>query len=296
MEQTDPIRETLIYRLVLVSGDSQSIMTEDSRSAKCLLRIRIPKWVRAAREIQKAIQLQWKLPSIIIDFLNDHPGSPICLAKLLSSHVPPGLLAMPVKQLDASELTDLEYRTVTAILADDAGQRGPFSRIGWIDEATEWIRESIAPEGLLAGQIEQHNASATFALVRFGLQGGRACWLKATGEPNRHEFSITSALAKICPKYLPPVIAQRDDWNAWLMRDAGEALDQSSRADRWKASVVTMADLQGQTCGHTDGLLSAGAGDHRTTILQHHIAELISYVDEAMERQTSAKVQRIGTR
>jgi hypothetical protein len=46
-------------------------------------------------------------------------------------------------------------------------------------------------------------------------------WLKATGQPNAHELSITTLLAKLCGSYLPELISSRPEWNAWLM--SGEA-------------------------------------------------------------------------
>jgi hypothetical protein len=29
-------------------------------------------------------------------------------------------------------------------------------------------------------------------------------------------------LAELCPEFLPHRIAEREDWNAWLMEDAGQ--------------------------------------------------------------------------
>ena len=72
--------------------------------------------------------------------------------------------------------------------------------------------------------IRQFSAGGTFALIRFDFHSGATFWMKATGEPNRHEFCVTRKLAQVCPEFLPPRIAEREDWNAWLMEDASESL------------------------------------------------------------------------
>ena len=53
--------------------------------------------------------------------------------------------------------------------------------------------------------IKQLNAGGSFALIRFRMWNGQDYWLKATGKPNAHEFSITLLLSKLCGDYLPEV-------------------------------------------------------------------------------------------
>ncbi len=54
-----------------------------------------------------------------------------------------------------------------------------------------------------------------------------------------------------------------------------------------------MAGLQKKTVGYTEQLLGSGATDQRIAVLRGHVDEIISYLEEAMEQQTSTKVPRL---
>jgi hypothetical protein len=178
--------------------------------------------------------------------------------------------------------------------AGDSGNRGVFSRLDWIDEAMQWICEAAGRQVQFTGEIEQHNASGTFALLRFATREGPAYWLKATGEPNRHEFAITATLAATWPKCLPPVVGMRHDWNAWVMEEVGAPLGQQVSISALKRAVVSMADLQRGTLPHIDKLIAVGAGDQRMAVLREHVDEVVDYLEEAMEHHTSTRVQALG--
>jgi hypothetical protein len=213
---------------------------------------------------------------------------------LLGSLPPDGLAYVTLNQLPASDLTESERNTIEAICSGNSSDRGAFSRPGWIDEAMQWICESVGREVQFTGEIEQHNASGTFALLRFVTQESPAYWLKATGEPNRHEFAITAMLAATCPKFLPPVVGMRHDWNAWLMEEAGDPLGQRVSVPLLKGAVTCMADLQKKTIPCTSRLLAAGAADHRMDVLREHVDEIVDYLEEAMELHASTRVLPLG--
>jgi hypothetical protein len=248
-------------------------------------------WTRPAAEIQKAIHNTFGVAGLVLDFLKcSEDPAPCVVVRFRSSFPSDRLMIAPLDEVAAAELSPSERNIIKAICADDAGSRGSFSRFSWIDEAMSWMREIVGQGVEFTEEIEQLNAGGTFALLRFATRNGPAYWLKATGAPNRHEFAITTILAATCPECLPPLIGVRHDWNAWVMEEAGDALDQQASVSTLKSAATSMATLQKKTIQHTDKLLAAGATDQRTSVLRGHIAELISYLKEAMEHQTSTKV------
>jgi hypothetical protein len=279
------------YRMVLVSADTGQVFV---RPDKTLPQISIPMWKRSTRAIQEATLSLWKCRAIVLDFMHGSPVAPACVSKLISPYPPEGLVPAALDNLGPQEISAEEQATVAAILRRDAGSRGPFSRIDWIDEAIEWIADVIGISVSSLCEIEQYNASGSFALLRFRMTEGRACWLKATGEPNRHELPITAALAAISPESLPPLLAVRDDWNAWLMEEAGESMNTREDEAILKSAIHAMAALQKKTIPHAGDLLTAGAIDHRIHVLKDYVDELMFYLEEVMARQISTRVPRLS--
>jgi hypothetical protein len=252
--------------------------------------------MRQAEQLQRAVEATWHIRSIVVDVLPGvNGGVPWAVVEIISSPPPDGLTAASVDEISEAELTIEEREVVDAILTGRVGVRGPFARVGWIREAKEWMCAEVGHEIAFTEEVHQFNASATFTLVRFATKAGPAYWLKATGEPNAHEFQIIRELAELCPEFLPRRIAAREDWNAWLSEDAGQPLD------LWTFSALeqaasSMAELQKRTIGRTGVFLHAGAFDQRISVLHSHLAELFEYLDEAMAQQTSTKVPRIESR
>jgi aminoglycoside phosphotransferase (APT) family kinase protein len=210
--------------------------------------------------------------------------------EILFSRAHDSLTAASIDEISGEEMTSEEREAVTAILSGNAHR--PFSRIGWTREAMAWMRAELGQDIEFTGEVRQFNASGSFALVRFSTQTGSAYWLKATGEPNAHEFHVTRMLAKLCPEYLPRQIAAREDWNAWLMEDAGQPLD-SMESPVLEEVVNSMSRVQRRTIGRTGEFLAAGALDQRIGTLRTHLPELTEYLQEAMAKQTSTKVTRL---
>jgi hypothetical protein len=161
-----------------------------------------------------------------------------------------------------------------------------------MQEAIAWTAANVDRNTAFTGEISQYNASASFALIRFATKIGPDYWLKAAGAPNRHEFQITKKLAELCPEFLPRQIAAREDWNAWLMEDAGRPLD-SWALSALEQAVLSMAQLQKKTVGRTGEFLAAGATDQRVSTLRANLPELLEYLNEIMAKQTSIKAPRI---
>jgi hypothetical protein len=287
------------YRVVLVLPWLKMVLAERHGEALWLPRIDVPPWTRAAEQLTSVLLTNWNVRSIVIDFLPRTLEISRCAVIEIRTRnwefVDNGFRAVSVDDLDETEMTTDERVRVHSLLAGEPQDRGPFSRLGWIDEATDWIRESVSDRGVqFSDEIRQLNAGGTFALIRFGTLPGPAYWLKATGAPNLHEFDITATLAALCPKYLPPLVAMRRDWNAWVMEDAGKPLDRQMSMPRLEGAIVSMADLQKRTVGYAERLLASGATDQRMEVLGSHADEIISYLEEAMDQQASAKAPRLG--
>jgi hypothetical protein len=286
------------YRVVLILPWSKMVLAERHGESLWLPRIDIPPWTRTAEQLTNMLLTNWNVRSIVVDVLPGSQEISRCAVVEIRTRswefVVDGFRAVSVDDLDEREMTTDERVTVHSILAGEPQDRSPFSRLGWIDEATEWIRESVSDRVVqISDEIRQVNAGGSFALIRFGTLQGSAYWLKATGEPNLHEFDITAALAALCPEYLPPLVAMRRDWNAWVMEEAGHAIGNQVDVTILERAVVSMADLQKKTIGRTGQLTAAGATDQRIGVLCSHIGEIISYLEEAMGQQTSTKVPRL---
>jgi hypothetical protein len=284
------------YRLILVKSGSYAIWTDRRGNNIRLPRSTVPRWERQAEQLQKSIEATWRAHGVILDFLPcGKSSSPCVVVEVQRLDIPNGLTTTSIDEMSAEEMTSEERETVRSMLACETGGRGPFSRIGWCGEAIEWLRDTVGRDVMFTEEIRQYNAGGGFVLVRFATQDGRAYWLKATGQRNVHEFHITRQLAELCPEFLPRRIAERVDWNAWLMEDFGKPLD-SWTFPALEQAVLTMAALQKRTLGRTHELLVAGAVDRSTDILRSHLPELFEYLNEAMAKQSSTKVSRIEKR
>lgn len=295
MDRTDQFVERNDYRLALIVPQMKMLLTEDAGAAARLPRISLPKCTRPAEQAQQIVHETWGMHVLMLDCLASSQDAPRCLvAQVLTSRCANTLIPQRLDSIAASELTEHERITLGAMIVGDAQERGPFSRVGWINEAIAWIHSEVPGCEVLPNEIRQFNASARFALLRFSTRDGWKYWLKATGEPNRHEYNICVLLSEICPQYLPPLVATQPDWNAWLMRDAGGRLEDEMSQPVLETVVSRLADLQKTTLSFTDELIAAGASNQRAGVLRKHLPQIIEYLSEAMERQTSTKVPRLG--
>jgi len=282
------------YRLVLVRCGSYAIWAQRAGGGLRLPRVAIPRWKRPAEQLQLAIEAGWNLSTIVLDILPGHMGSTSCtVVEILSPEPYDGLVAASIDQGLEDEMTAQEQEVVKVILTGDTRSCGPFSRLGWIDEALEWMRAAAGYRVAFSGEVRQYNATGNFTLARFATLNGPGYWLKATGEPNVHEFRMTKMLAETCPEFLPRRFAERNDWNAWLMEDAGCPLD-SWTFPALEQAVSSIALVQQSTIGRTGEFLAVGAFDLRLCVLRRHLTELFEYLDQAMTRQVSMKAPRIN--
>jgi hypothetical protein len=288
--------ETTEYRVALIDSSAMKLLAESDVNGLHLPRVRIPKWTRPAEEINDAIRKQWRVTSILLTILqttNDRPGCAV--AELISSSeagTTNSLLLKDIECLNDLELNVQERASLNGLIAGDAAPSGPFSRRGWLKEAQEWIQSSIPNRDIeLTGEFRQLNAGEAFALIRLSTKNGGAYWLKATGDPNKHEWAFSVELSRRFPEYLPSLIADREDWNAWVTEDAGEPLGGTQDIELLLKATESLADLQTLSLGHVVELRAAGFMDRRLAVMQAHLPEMFVFLEEAMRRQTSTRVK-----
>jgi hypothetical protein len=293
----EPIIETTEYLLALVLPQSREVLARMSVDGGYFLpSINIPQWTRPAEQLQKAILMAWELHVILVDFLRSTEGQPICaVAEVLDSHQSSDLKAIGIAQLSSAVLGEQQRAQLKSILAGGSGVPGFFSKLGWIDEAIAWLESETGKRLSSKEQIEQYNAGDEFALIRFHMEDHTHYWLKATGEPNVHEFAVTTVLSVLCGDCLPEIAAARPCWNAWLTVERATPVATMPTHPRevltlLKDAVECMADLQMKTVGRSLELLGAGAFDQRVHVFQQHTAEMFDYLEEAMSQQRSTKV------
>lgn len=221
------------YRIALVLPGSKRVLVEPRDGSPQLPRIVIPRWTRVSEQLTMAIRDKWCLgSSILIDVFPGSQETPACaVIEVFTDESQPlvdGLIALQLDVLGDSEVTAAERTTMQKILTGETAGCGPFSRLGWIEEAQEWIRASAPHRAIeFSGVVQGSSAGGTSALVRFGTRRPPAYWLKANGAPGAHEYRVSTALARLFPDCLPPLVAAREDWNAWVMEDAGRPLEET---------------------------------------------------------------------
>jgi hypothetical protein len=295
MSAVDNNLDTLEYRVALVDSPWPLVLATAGPKSYHLPRVRIPKWTRPAEGINDALRRDWKLNSLVLTILYTGDERPACaVAETLPSaeaSFPANLTLKDIEQLSELELDLSERLSIRTMIAGDASTEGPFSRRGWIKEAQAWIRESVSDPAIeFSGDFRQYNASGTFALLRMGTTDARAYWLKATGEPNRHECALTGELSRLFPERLPRLIAIREDWNAWLTEDAGQSLGDTQDLELLTLAVEALADFQIQSLDHIAHLRAAGCMDRSLSRVQSNLRELFRFLEEAMRLQVSTKV------
>ncbi|MBB6143721.1 hypothetical protein HNQ77_001670 [Silvibacterium bohemicum] len=286
------------YRLALLLPESRQVLGFQGFGADELPRISIPRWERPAEQLTKLVEEMWHVKSVVLDVLIDASSpTPFAIMEVRkrSSELERGGLR-PVQPDDISNasLGEKERHAVASILSNNADDRGPFARIGWVGEVQEWIQREVHSRDIrFSEDILQFNAGGGFSLVRFDTQQGSAYWLKAVGNPNEHEFRVTTTLATLFKSYLPPIVAVRPEWNAWVMEDAGQPLSNSFDLPSVEKAVTCLAELQGKSVDCIETLLAAGCPDCSIPVLADHLRALTEYLGDAMNRQTSTKAPRL---
>ena len=280
--------ETIEYRCAIVRPLSHDVLVCADAGRYRLPRVQIPRATRPAQEVQRAIKSRWGLSIFVLETWMTPEGlGPCAVAELLTADNARPFREVPIDRLRNWEFLEHEYQRLQLLI--DSGLTSPFCHIGWIDEAIAWMESATGRTFRSRRNIDQWNAGRGFALLSACSDDGRQYWLKATGEPNVHEFAITRFLRELCPDFLPKLVADRKEWNAWLTEHAGNPLAHSPSLSELVSAARRMAQLQLLTIGVTDELLALGATDQRLPALRSHIGAVIAYLVEAMAGQTSTK-------
>jgi hypothetical protein len=279
--------ETTEYRIVLVEPHRKMVLVLESNGTYCLPGVWISRNARPVELLVNSVEIELGLKVLILDFLSEPDDPTPCVAAVVldATQARLNLLPMPLGDLQSIELTEKEQDCLHSIVYDRAPS--PLSRVGWIDEAVTWVEKVTRKNISSRADIKQFNAGGGFALIRFVMEDDDCYWLKATGEPNHHERTLTALLSDHCPDVLPRLIAQNREWNAWLSAQAGSALPASPTAEAMACAAEGFLTLQAQTLDFVDDLFAAGAFDQRSSMLKCRIEPIIAYLIQAMERQES---------
>lgn len=279
--------DTTEYQAIVITP-SRSLLVLSGGETPRLPRIPVRKSGRPAREICVGLRERWGLAVLILEiFPLEKEMGRFALVEFFEARIPPGFVAIKAENL----LATVQSRQLQVALEDVLADRvQPLARLGWFDGCITWVENATELRVSTRTTPEQFNGGHGFALICFRMQGGRCYWLKATGSPNEHEYDVTQCLSRICPECVPPLVATKKMWNAWLTEDAGVPSSESMSSEQFDQAVRCLAHLQERSLGGIDSLLRAGAFDHRLPILSPHIDPIIHYLIEAMGRQTSKKV------
>jgi hypothetical protein len=290
--------ETDLHRVILLRSNGAEVLVRPDQAGLCLPAVSIPRHRRLAENLTAFMRREWSQDAVSLFALN--PCSRECerryqVAESTASQrsTIAGFRWVSVASLEESQFEEpKDYTAIASALAQceqyAAGRwPGPFGRLGWFAELTEWIRERIRPAGLtLNGRFTQLNGCPTFSLIRFETNGP-AIWFKAVGEPNLREYPITLAVAKYFPAFAPRVIAMREDWNGWLAIEAGGTHPtEDSAIGAWTRAATTLAELQIASIGQTRHLLDAGCRDARVCSLLELVEPFLEVMADLMGRQS----------
>lgn len=300
MTEPPTIFETLEFRVMLVDPASYELLVLDSADGYRLPRVRIPRWLRPALQLRREIHATWGVRVVILDFvMADRGSASLVAAEMLMPVTRSDFKTIVASQLPPSELSEREYADLALLLKGET--RDPFSHIGWMDHAVRWVESETGKRLASRNEIDEYNAGGGFALVRFPMTDGCNYWLKATGEPNRHEPAVTKLLSELGDGCVPDVIASKTDWNAVLLSGEARAIgeipeDPGQAFQLLQCAVESMAMLQIETEDHGTDLLEAGAFDQRMDVLLKRAPELFDYLEEVMGLKILMKAPHLDRR
>jgi Phosphotransferase enzyme family len=282
--------ESIEYRIAVVESGSGNVLTFQANGNYRLPRVRISRNVRHVSQLAKMIEDEWGVKVMILDFLSEPDNEIPCAAAIVlgSTSNRPALHKLSLEQLPPIELPEKERDCLVSIIYGRS--ICPLSRIDWFDVVIAWVEEVTGKKISSKADVEQLNAGGGYALIRFGMGCGDTYWLKATGEPNRHECALTTFLSSLCPTRLPHIIAHKTEWNAWLTADAGSCLRSSPAEEAMECAADGFANLQIHSRDSIGDLFAAGAFDQRPHALRKSIGMITDYLIQAMEYQESTKV------
>lgn len=263
------------WGILIASPDGEEILLHRERENLSLPRVEISAYERVAASVNRAVRQDFGIPVVSLYPIITAGSGDLAGARYHAVAAFPKSDERPragewkfMSSLSAeSFLCQLDISAVQAFRAglERKGERGetsPFLRPDWFTDVARWVAEALRPHDLhLTGSFQQFNADSLFSLIRLETTGPPV-WFKAVGAGNSREFSLTLALAQLCPARLPKIVSSKPEWRAWLAVEAsGIALSESSDPRQWEGAAAELARLQIASIPTTDILRSAGARD-----------------------------------
>ena len=289
------------YRLILAEPATRRVFAERRRLGWRLPQISIPRWSRAAEQIQMVIERQLGFKAVVVDLLvGEAPREAIAIAEVRGGcgcDPSPGSGSwIDFYKLSEDEIDGPGRSAVEGLLNEGGTGRGLFSRFGWIEEALEWVSTRAGTDRAeFTDEFKQFNATADSALVRFGRRSASPIWLKASWDRSAGEYRITTALALLVPDSLPRVIATREDWSAWWMEDAGTPLGSVPSPGAFAKAISRLAEIEKASMDSTSHLLESGCGDQRLPVLRASISPIMDLIDRAMAGERNDFTPRLAS-
>lgn len=290
------------WRLIVLDHEREHVMITPSGTGSgfSLPAVEVPVGRRTAEMLTGALKRDWHCSAICLFTPESSAELHYEAVELLpSQQVDPRWEGVSVHDLATTSFQDQQdLVTLQRCLIDLGKQNDPtvhFTKRGWIIDLQQWVNASLQPLELkLTGEFQQLNASPSFSLIRFETTGPDV-WFKAVGEPNLREFPITLDLSQRFPEYLPKIIEQRPDWNAWLTLSAGsETLDEANELRGWEVAVSALAKLQIESIPDIYALLDAGAHDLRMPTLSESVRPFLQVVRRLMREQTKVSPEPLS--
>jgi hypothetical protein len=294
---SQPQIETDLRRLILFASNGAEVLVRHDGGRLDLPAVPIPPHQRVAENLTAFMRREWSQNAVSLFALNPSSTEWERRYQVTESTAAQPSTTIGFRWVSVSSLEENRFdepADCTAIARARAQceeyaagrAHGPFGKLGWFAELSDWVRDRIRPTGLaLSGRFTQLNAGPTFSLVRFETNGP-AIWFKAVGEPNLREYPITLALAQYFSPFLPRIVATREDWNGWLaVEAAGAHPDETSDLSAWSRVVATLVKLQIASLGKSLHLLQLGCLDARIRSLAELMEPFFEVMVELMERQ-----------
>jgi hypothetical protein len=293
--------ESEMYRLIVLSRSGAEVLLVPDGSRYRLPEAVIPRWQRIAEEITSAVRNEWGEEVVCLFTLGCTPAERAAngIHYQVAEHSgTSGTPRSPIHWVPLSALSPdgfadrFDYSVLERSISEIRSEvrqisGGQFGRLGWFRELFEWVEGVAEAQGFrLKGNFRQFNASPTFSLIRFETDRA-ALWFKAVGEPNQREFPITCLLTKLFPDYLPPILADRPDWNGWLTQEVeGINLGETRECALWETAASALAELQIRSVRTGGEILAADAHDLRVAFLSRLVQPLMGTMASLMDRQT----------
>lgn len=294
MKTTD--EAAITYRLIVTRRNASEILLIPAGTAWITPRVEIHTHKRVAEQLTAKVSRSWGVDAYCLlapSFsTRGRDGEPCAVMESVcqNDEAPAGTFWVPrITAEGGVESTESgQIRQSLDELDGYATNRkaGPLATPGWLRELCGWVEDQLAPFGLrLTGGFRQLNASPTFSLIRLDTDRD-AVWFKATGEPNCHELSLTTTLARHFPGYVPTILGVHKAWNGWLSGEvAGVSLGEIAGFSPWERAAEDLAELQIASIGKLAELLEVQFRDLRVPRLAERIDPFLTGMKDLMAVQ-----------